>query len=177
VLDNFDNEYPLFKRAAELQRAGLARRVLVPVPFSNEGDEAVAEQEVANTFARVAGLKEWDVIPIKTEEPVSLNAAYRVRDYIVTQQIASVTLVVPTFRSRRSELIYESVLGHSGITFRCVPVQTRATRDTWTYTWHGIQNVAEQFVKLQYYRFWVVPRMRSIAAKPSSASVHAIDDP
>jgi hypothetical protein len=29
--------------------------------------------------------------------------------------------------------------------------------NTWTGSLHGIQNVAEQWLKLQYYRFYVLP--------------------
>jgi hypothetical protein len=27
----------------------------------------------------------------------------------------------------------------------------------WAQSWHGIQGVSEQFLKLQYYRFYVLP--------------------
>jgi hypothetical protein len=29
--------------------------------------------------------------------------------------------------------------------------------DSWADTWHGVQGVTEQFIKLQYYRFYVLP--------------------
>jgi hypothetical protein len=29
--------------------------------------------------------------------------------------------------------------------------------NNWTQTWHGIQDVVEQWLKLQYYRLWVLP--------------------
>jgi hypothetical protein len=159
LLDNFANDYVLFRRAAQIERAGLTRRVLVPVTSPDGEDEAVAANEVANAFARVAGLSSWEPIVVNGgKEPISLNAAYRVRDFLLREHIGSVTLISPTFRSRRSALIYQTVLDGSGITFACRPVFGNAGLDTWTGTWHGIENVALQFLKLQYYRYWVLLR-------------------
>jgi hypothetical protein len=39
----------------------------------------------------------------------------------------------------------------------CAPVFGRTTPERWTATWHGIQDVSEEFLKLQYYRFYVIP--------------------
>jgi len=160
LLDNFDYDYGLFRRGAELQRAGLASRVLVPATTSDEKDAAAAAREVANAFARLAGLARWDFIPVEQMEPISLNTAYKVRDFILGEHISSVTLLSPGFRSRRSELIYRSVLGENGITMACLPVFGATTPETWAGTWHGVQDVALQFMKLQYYRFWVMPFLR-----------------
>jgi hypothetical protein len=43
---------------------------------------------------------------------------------------------------------------------RCDPVFGRVTPERWSDSWHGIQGVAEEFVKLQYYRFYVLLSMR-----------------
>jgi len=40
---------------------------------------------------------------------------------------------------------------------RCEPGKEPHNINSWTDSWHGIQNVAEQWVKLQYYRFYVLP--------------------
>ena len=66
-------------------------------------------------------------------------------------------LVTPGMRSRRSDLVYRSVLAPAGISVLCVPVFGRSTPDNWWHTWHGIQEVLEQSGKLQYYRFYVLP--------------------
>jgi hypothetical protein len=68
-----------------------------------------------------------------------------------------VIVVSPLFRSRRSALVYDATLGRAGITIRCEPVHGIPGVNTWTETWHGIQNVAEQWLKLQYYRLYVLP--------------------
>ena len=67
-------------------------------------------------------------------------------------------LVAPGFRSERSSLIYNAVLAPSGITVSCVPTIGPKATETWTHTWHGIEEVALQFLELQYYRFWVLPK-------------------
>jgi hypothetical protein len=61
------------------------------------------------------------------------------------------------FRSRRSALVYEATLGRAGVTVRCEPVKGTRGVDTWTASWHGIQQVAEQWLKLHYYRLYVLP--------------------
>ena len=65
-------------------------------------------------------------------------------------------MVTPGFRSQRSSLVYQAVLAPAGIAVYCVPVFGQKTPANWTETWHGIQEVAEQFLKLQYYRFYVL---------------------
>ena len=151
LLDNFVNDYGLFRRGAELQRLRPASRVVVPFTFPDEENAEVAAHEVANVFARLAGLSQWDLIPVEQKRaPISLNAAYRVREFLLKEHITSVTLVSPGFRSRRAEMIYQSVLSESGVTTECFPVFGAATPQTWTSTWHGIQYVGLQFMKLQY---------------------------
>jgi hypothetical protein len=157
VLDNLDNEFGLFRRAAELQRTREASRVLVPVATSYEEDASFAAQEAVRAFARAAGLSDMEIIPVQIEEPISLNAAYQVRDVLVKERVRSISLLSPAFRSKRSELVYRAVLADQGITINCSPVPSRINPQAWTRTWHGIQDVVLQFSKLQYYRLWVLP--------------------
>jgi hypothetical protein len=49
------------------------------------------------------------------------------------------------------------VLGDHGMRVGCDPVFGETHPENWTHTWHGIQSVGEQFLKLQYYRFYVLP--------------------
>jgi hypothetical protein len=44
-----------------------------------------------------------------------------------------------------------------------VPVFGTTTPENWTGTWHGIQDVALQFLKLSYYRMYVLPFERHAA--------------
>jgi hypothetical protein len=108
-------------------------------------------------MARIAHLGEFEVVPVGEREPISLNAAREVLAYIERERIRSVIVVAPLFRSRRSSLVYEATLGTAGIAVSCEPVEgTRGVND-WLDTWHGIQVVAEQWLKLQYYRLYVLP--------------------
>jgi hypothetical protein len=167
LVENFDPTYVVFERAAALQQAGFASLVFAATEASHDNPaEAGAvprgiTQFMAN-FARVANLR---VIPTRDIEPISLNAAYQIRDVLVRERLTSVIVVAPAFRSRRSLLIYRSVLGPSGIRVHCVPAMGTNTPENWTRTWHGIQEVTEQFVKLQYYRFSVLPRSRMPVAR------------
>src|SRR5262249_33883626 len=82
--------------------------------------------------------------------------AYQIRDFLTTEHLRSVIVVTPGFRSKRSALVYHAVLDPVGIKVHCVPVFGQMTPAKWAKTWHGIQGVTEQFLKLQYYRFYVL---------------------
>jgi hypothetical protein len=158
LVENFDPDYLVFERAATLQAAGLAPRALVPVQGSrNPGVPNPVSTGVAEVMARQARLGRWEAFPIREVEPITLNAAAQVRDHLIEERVGSVILVTPAFRSRRSALTYQAVLGPAGIQTHCVPVFGLKTVESWSETWHGVQEVSESFVKLQYYRLYVLP--------------------
>lgn len=157
LLENFDADYLLFERATELRRQGLASRVLVPVRVDANGQPNSVALGTAHVMAKIAHLDALEVVPIREVEPISLNAAMDVLRFIQREHIRSVIVVSPYFRSRRSELVYGATLGKAGIAIRCEHVQGTLSVDSWPNTMHGIQGVAEQWVKLQYYRFYVLP--------------------
>jgi hypothetical protein len=158
LVENFDPDYLVFERAAALQAAGLAPKALVPVQESrNPGVPSPVSKGIAEVMARQARLGAWEVLPIREAEPITLNAAAQLRDYLVEARVRSLMVVTQGFRSRRSTLAYRAVLGPAGIQVRCVPVFGLKTPEKWTETWHGVQGFLEAFVKLQYYRFYVLP--------------------
>ena len=160
ILENFDPDYRLFERAATLQREGLLTKVLVPTPTASiDSKEAnLVSRGTVELMARLARVRDLEVIPIREIEPYSLNAARQIRDHLVREHVRSALVVSPAFRSRRSMLVYQTVLRPVGIHARCLPVFGQHTPNNWTASWHGIQAVTEQFIKLQYYRFYVVRR-------------------
>lgn len=158
LVDNLEPDYLLFERAAQMRRAGLASRVLVPIQADpgthNPNDVALGIAQVMVTIAR---LGDTEIVPTREVEPITLNAARDVQRFLEQQHVRSVILVTPLFRSRRSALVYAATLGAAGIAVRCEPVQGPRGVNTWTRSWHGIQNVVEQWLKLQYYRLYVLP--------------------
>lgn len=165
LVENFDPDYLVFQRATSLRRAGFATRVLVPVqtdPGTSEPNFiAVGTAEMMAKFAHLGAM---DIVPIRLVEPISLNAANDVLGFAERERIRSVIVVSPLFRSRRSVLVYRATLGRAGIAVRCEPVQGSRGVDTWARSWHGVQDVAEQWLKLQYYRLYVLPfRLRAQA--------------
>jgi len=157
LIDNLDPDYLVFERATALHRSGIASRIVVPVMAARGSDTPNAiSQGTAELMARVARLPTLELLPIEEQEPITLNAARQVRDFLTREQITAVTVVVPGFRSQRSYLAYTEALTPAGIAVRCVPVFGTKTPRNWTETWHGIQEVGLQFLKLQYYRFWVL---------------------
>jgi hypothetical protein len=157
LLENFDADYLLFERAAEIRRKGLAPRVLVPVRSDTTSGPNLVGLGTAQVMAKVAHLDAMEVVPFREVEPISLNAAYDVLRFLRQEHIQSVIVVAPHFRSRRSELIYAATLRAAGIAVTCEPVQGVVGNESWTASLHGIQNVMEQWVKLQYYRLYVLP--------------------
>jgi hypothetical protein len=157
LVENFDPHYLVFERAAALHKAGLAARVLVPTDASHDPEiPDLVSQGITELMIRMARLQNPELLPIRISEPISLNAAYQIRDFLTTEHLRSVIIVTDGFRSKRSSLIYHAVLDPAGIKVGCVPVFGQTAPLNWTKTWHGIQDVTEQFLKLQYYRFYVL---------------------
>jgi hypothetical protein len=169
LVDNFDSDYLLFERASSLRQAGLAARVLVPTRTDAGTQElnavALGTVQVMASIARVGAV---EMVPTREVEPITLNAARDVQRFFEREHIRSVIVVTPLFRSRRSALVYAATLGRAGIAVRCEPVEGLLGVHTWTQSWHGIQNVVEQWLKLQYYRLWVLP-FHSSPHEPNSS--------
>jgi hypothetical protein len=158
LVENFDPDYLLFERATQLRQAGLAALVLVPIrtdPGTQEPNAvALGTAQVMATISRIGAI---EIVPIREVEPITLNAARDVQRCLERERIHSVIVVTPLFRSRRSALVSGATLGRAGITVWCEPVQGSPGVNTWTRTWHGIQDVVQQWLKLQYYRAYVLP--------------------
>jgi hypothetical protein len=159
LVENFDPDYLVFERAGHLREAGFAARVLVPIPAADPGTSEPNAVALGTTevIARLARVGAFEIVPVREVEPISLNAASDVLRFIERERIRSVIVVAPLFRSRRSALVYGATLGRAGITVRCQPVGGTKAVDSWTQTWHGVQDVVEQWLKLQYYRLYVLP--------------------
>jgi hypothetical protein len=157
LVENFTSNYLLFERAAALHAAGFAPRILVPTPAARGAVKPNAvSRGIVEVMARVAGMPEPEMLPVRMTEPISLHAAYQIRDFLTTEHLRSVIVVTAGFRSRRAALIYQAVLAPAGIRIYCLPVFGQKTPANWTETWHGILEIAEQFLKLQYYRFYAL---------------------
>jgi hypothetical protein len=158
LVENFDLNYLVFERASELMSKEVAPRALVPTDGDPEsGQLNMVSAGIVDVMVRVARLPGTELIPIQAREPITLNTAYQLRAFLEKEHLRSIVVVVPALRSRRSILIYNRVFGEAGITTSCVPVFGQDTPDTWASTWHGIQQVIEQYGKLAYYRFYVLP--------------------
>jgi hypothetical protein len=158
LVENFDPSYLVFERAARLRNAGIAKRVLVPVPTDSEAsDPNPVDVGIADLLARLAHVGAIETVAVREVEPISLTAALDLQRFVEREHIHSILVVSPFFRSRRSNLVYERTLGRSGVTIHCDPVEGTRGTSTWTRSWHGIEDVTEQWIKLQYYRFYVLP--------------------
>lgn len=158
LVENFDPDYLLFERATRLRRAGLAARVLVPIrtdPGTQDPNDVALG--VARVMVGIARTGPVELVPTRQIEPITLNAARDMQRFLEREHIRSVIVVTPLFRSRRSMLVFAATLGRAGISVRCDPVEGSRGVKTWTRSWHGIQEVVEQWIKLQYYKVYVLP--------------------
>ena len=157
LIENFDPRYLVFEQGRTLQEAGVASRAFVPTFTPKTSDEPNGvPQGFVEVMIRISRLQNVEMIPIREIEPISLNAAEQIRDFLKKKQVKSVLVVAPDFRSRRSELVYKTILTPAGITVHCVPVFGTKTVHNWTKSWHGIEEVGLQFGKLWYYRLFVL---------------------
>jgi hypothetical protein len=161
LLENYDSDYAVYETAHGLVRAGLSSRVLVPVRAQEETPQIGAvEKGFAEVLSHAAGIDNWEVLPVRHSEPVSLNVARQIADFLVRNSIRSVIVVSPGFRSARSYLVYSTVFTPRGIRVQCRAAATPGiAADSWWHTWHGIQNTTLEFGKLLYYRLWVLQRV------------------
>lgn len=158
LVENYDTEYLLFERAALLRKQGLASRVLVAVPAGWDSPEPdLVSVEIVKLMARVAQLPPPEIITVRPTEPVRLSTTSQVRDYLQGHTIRSVIVVASGFRSRRSSALNHRFFDAAGIRSTCVPVFGGSTVENWSGTWHGIQAIGLEFLKLNYYRFYVLP--------------------
>jgi hypothetical protein len=162
LVENFDPDYLVFDRAAQIRRTGIAARVLVPI----QTDPATSKPNavalgIAEVMAGLTHIDALEIVPTREIEPISMTAAEDLLRFAERTHIRSIIVVSPLFRSRRSALVYGAILGRAGIAVRCEPTQTMPDIKWWTGTWHGVQNVTEQWLKLQYYKFYVLPFLAS----------------
>lgn len=158
LIENFDPEYLLFERARQLRNAGLSPRVLVPVAATaGTGEPNEVARAIAEMMATMSRVGSVEIVPVREAEPISLNAARDILRFSQRENIRSVIIVSPLFRSRRSALVYGATLGKAGVTVRCDVVEGTRDATTWADSWHGIQNAVEQWLKLQYYRLYILP--------------------
>lgn len=161
LIENFDPDYLVYERAAALRHAGFAARVLIPIlvspePGQSEEGPYAMSKGLAELTSRLVGIDDPKILPIRAIEPISLNAAYQLRVYLTQEHLRSVIVVTPTFRSMRSYLVHQAVLAPVGITVHCVPDSRLETRENWTESWHDLAEITEQFLKLLFYRFYVL---------------------
>lgn len=158
IIDNLDSDYLLFEKAADLQEHGVCDRVLVPVQASGRNHEKpnLVSREIVAVMVRVAGIKTAEIIPVKQEEPITLNAARQVGKYLKETNVKTVLILTSGFKSQRIHLIFKKVLSEVGIDTYCLPVWGSRRPDNWAASWHGIQEVFLQHGKLAYYRLWVM---------------------
>ena len=183
IVENLETEYLLYERASRLQREGLAPRVIIPIlapPEDLVHPEGSVLVGLAGVMIRVSRLRDPELVTLRELEPISLNAARQLLEYVRTNgaeggekgegalppkdpahddprpPVRSVLVVTSGFRSERTYEIYRSVFGSAGIEVQVDPVFALRNPDNWLHSTHGFQEVGLQFGKLWYYRLFVL---------------------
>jgi hypothetical protein len=99
-------------------------------------------------------------IPITVIDPVTLNSARQVAEYCRSQGIARVIIVPSRYHSRRSTLSYRRYMAPLGIELRSAPPAGGLRPDNWWRTKDGVLAITQEYVKLLYYRTFVLPWAR-----------------
>jgi hypothetical protein len=173
LVETFDLNFSLFERAADLRHAGLAGRVLVPLQAESTTQEPKAiTVAVMELMAARSGLGPIELVPVREVEPITLNATRDVQHFLEREHIRSIIVVTSLLRSRRSALVYAATLGRAGIEVRYQPVGGPGDLTDWSRSWHGIQNVLQQWFKLQYYRVYVLPAHRNVGNETALRNPH-----
>ena len=156
LVENSDPDYLLFARATGC--AGpFATRVLVPVASD------LGTPELSEVGPRHRPVHGEDLTHRRDRDrPHPRGRADHpecgrdVQRFLERERIRSVIVVTPLFRSRRSPA---RLRRHAGPRRHRGPFEPSrvAGSEHWTRSWHGIQEVAEQWLKLQYYRLCVLP--------------------
>jgi hypothetical protein len=156
IIENLDENYLLFERAARLQNAGYGSSIIVPLEIENGTDELdIVSRKTTEMMCQIAQISNPEIVPVRHKEPISIDVARQLVPILKAKKVNSVLVVASALRSRRTYLIYSSLLSPLEIRVFCSPVYGGARPDDWTQTWHSVEEVIEQFLKLQYYR-WVV---------------------
>ncbi|HSW39873.1 MAG TPA: hypothetical protein VLL97_10310 [Acidobacteriota bacterium] len=157
IVENYDPDYLVFETAARLLRNGLSDQILIPVTIFRDPDKPNAvSQGIVEVMTRIAGIDKADLLPVSHEEPVTLTVVRQVAEAVEKRNVRSVIVVSPLFRSRRTFEVYRTILVPRGITVICVASGGPRTPENWWKTTHGIQNIVLEFIKLQYYRLFIL---------------------
>lgn len=158
LIDNLDTNYLLFEKARDLAREGRDAPVLVPVSASGKNPEMSnpVSREFAEVMIRLARIEKVEILPVKHEEPITLNTARQVSERLTGRGVKSLLILTSGFKSKRIHLIFSHVLSQTGIETYCLPVWGSHRPENWAETWHGAQEVFLQLVKLGYYWLWVL---------------------
>lgn len=156
VVEYYAPNYLLFEKARILMEDGGGKAVLIPTEIHDENEPSPITRDIANALISNSRLENSVLVPVEHREPITLHVARRIALKLQEEEARSVTIVSPTFRSRRSYLVYRSVLDPLGIEVQCVhPIEPKGPDNWWT-SLHGIQDVTLEATKLVYYRLLVL---------------------
>lgn len=141
--------------AAEIYRAGLAKKVLLPQPGRSaevENGAALAHEEICRLVVLKLGVPERDIIMLEGQNHTTFDEANRLRQFVASHGPCSVAVVTSDFHTRRSLWIFRHVLGDAPCALRVMsaPVLDYSARNWWQSA-DGMTAYVCEFAKLAFY--------------------------
>ncbi len=159
LVENFEAPFLAgLSRAVKLRDEGYSERILVVrlIPRESRFISSNFLGQVWDSYCQAVGIDDPEIVAVEQVEPVTKNMAKQLASTLKKTSVESAILISGIFHSKRSCLVYREVLEPLGIQLRCLPVSGAVDPDHWWKTSHDALYVVEEFLKLQYYRLFVL---------------------
>jgi len=159
LVENFEAPFLAgLSQAVRLQDAGYSERILVVrlIPRESRFISSTFLGQVWDSYCQAVGIHDPEIVVVEQVEPITLNMAKQLTSTLKKTSVESAILISGIFHSKRSCLTYREVLEPLGIQLSCLPVSGTVDPDHWWQTSHDALYVIEEFLKLQYYRLFVL---------------------
>jgi hypothetical protein len=95
-------------------------------------------------------------IPIEPKDPITFNLASQVFQHLKSKGYKRIILISESYHSYRSKLAFEKAFENSGVQIATIPAELGITKETWWNTDSGLSTTFSEFIKLIYYRLFVL---------------------
>jgi len=154
----------MIKLADSIYRKNIIKDIYI-THFKYEPRKFYADGEVPKHIDKIINLyiyefsqdtSNYKKIPIEPKDPITLNLARQVFEYLKPKGYKRIILISESYHSYRSKLAFEKVFENSGIQVSAIPAELGITKDNWWKTDSGLSTTFSEFIKLIYYRLFVL---------------------
>jgi len=95
-------------------------------------------------------------IPITPKDPITLNLAYQVTDFVKAKNYKRILILSESPHSQRTKLAFKKAFNNSGIEVTTLPVELGITKFNWWKSDIGLSTTFSETIKLIYYRLFIL---------------------